>query len=142
MRESIGNTFIVNIVITISVIIMLLLVASLSYSKAFKVKNNIINKIEEYGKFNQNTIDDVAIDLAKMGYRLNTNYAKCPKKNGQSSLYGNTKGEYHYCIYMYDITKGYYYEVVTYMHFDIPIVGDYIAIPVKGESRLFYSGID
>ena len=42
MREAIGNTFIVNLLMVFLGVMSALLVGSVSYSKAFKVKNRII----------------------------------------------------------------------------------------------------
>ena len=47
MRESIGGTWLVGIVIVFIVIFTSYLALSVNYSKAFKVKNGIIEIIEE-----------------------------------------------------------------------------------------------
>lgn len=47
MRESIGGAWLVGIVITFVVLFTSYLALSVNYSKAFKVKNEIISLIEE-----------------------------------------------------------------------------------------------
>lgn len=66
----------------------------------------------------------------------------------------NYSGGHRYCIYKYKVcntisnTDGYvcssrdnqltYYKIVTFMHFDIPVVGKFLEFQVSGESRTFY----
>ena len=47
---------------------------------------------------------------------------------------------YNYCVYEYadNIKKGRYYGVTVFINFDIPLVGNYINIPVYGETRIIY----
>ena len=53
MNQAVGNTAIVNVVVVFVIIISGLFVASLSYSKAYKVKNIILNAIEEHEGFDE-----------------------------------------------------------------------------------------
>ena len=47
MRESIGNSYIFGIVIALIGVIFLILIGSLSYSRAFKIKTRMIEIIEK-----------------------------------------------------------------------------------------------
>ena len=51
MRDAIGHTFLYNIVILFVFIIAFVLVGSLSYSKAFKAKNEIVSIIEKHREY-------------------------------------------------------------------------------------------
>ena len=69
------------------------------------------------------------------------------------NIYKGNRG-HHYCVYKYtlcDITyeNGHrvcsddsnvqsYYKVITFMHFDIPLIGQFLEFSVSGETKLFY----
>ena len=134
MREAIGSSLLFNLIIVIVIVMIAFLVGSLSYSKAFKVKNRIINIIEKYEGYNQTDskmINEINSELKNMGYRINKN-KKC--KSGDIS----GSNSYEFCIYKKQTKTGSYYKVVTYMYFDIPIIGSLLHFPVSGETKIFY----
>lgn len=167
MSESIGNALLFNLTIIFVIILLAFFIGSLSYSKAAKVKNRIIEEIEkngeiagrEYSEYDNvatnaynNSIEEIeewlksGNDGKGIGYRMNSNgYANCPEYNGIEAE--NHTSNYEYCIYKIDTCKtitgqqkdkcGIYYHVTTYMYFDVPIVGDFIKIPINGETRTF-----
>lgn len=150
MKEAIGNSAIFNIIMVFVAIIIALLVGSLSYSKAFKVKNRIVDTIEKYedgySSSNRATIN-AQIDefLGQVGYRVNRNgNNNCPVQSGASNNgYAlNSSSNYQYCIYEYQSTRGYYYAVIAYMYFDFPVIRDRLVIPVRGETQVFYYTVD
>lgn len=51
MRSAIGNSLLMSLVVIIVSLVMLVFVGILSYSKAYRVKNRIIEVIEKYGSF-------------------------------------------------------------------------------------------
>lgn len=158
MKESISTAAVFNIMIVFISTLLLFLIGSISYSKAFKVKNKIIEEIERDKGYATTT--EVAIEkwLQEIGYRRNTVGMKAGCKNGNV----NTKSSYRYCVYekstclsnnangnvqrgniVNDENQdevrncGTFYEVVAYMYFDIPIIGDLLEIPVSGETLTF-----
>lgn len=125
MKESIAQAFILNLILFFFVILVLLLFGSINYSKAFKVKNRIINIIEKHGQYAdsgvertniQNEIDE---NMVKAGYgTTNTDLDKCMKfiedDNGlseklvyplesDSTKYGGRY--YDYCIIRHSVGK-------------------------------------
>ena len=148
MREAIGNTFIVNLILIFLVVMSILLIGSISYSKAFKVKNRIVYVLEKYGYWNSNSLsndakNEIDLSLKQIGYSLvmrNTS-GQCNRyaKGGQV-LYGNNPAEmtYRYCVIKFDNEKGSYYGVVSFMHFDIPLLGGILEFPVYGETKALY----
>lgn len=142
MREAIGNSYLVSISIVLLFLIMAMLVASLSYSKAYKAKNKIISIIEKYDGYTVQAETDVYADLKKMGYKLNTTDRTCALYDSMTLLHNTTNGKYDYCLYSVITSRGTYYHVVAYMHFDLPIVGQYITIPIKGDSRTIYRNLE
>jgi len=137
MKAATGNAMLMNIMIIFIVAVMALLVTSISYTKAFRVKNRIIDIIEYHnGDFSDGKItDDINKNLSDIGYRYN-NGRQCPNMDG---AVGNTYhgSSYLYCIYSYNSNRGNYYKVIAYMYFDFPVIGNYINIPVYGETRVF-----
>lgn len=139
MKESIGNAYIFSIIITLIGIIFLILIGSLSYSKAFKVKTKIINIIQNNEGYNDNNIRyEIDNYLKSVGYTVtqpNSNW-KCPDVNGTKAI--NTIRNYDYCIYRFTTVKGPYYKVAVFISFDIPIISSYLKIPVSGETKVIY----
>lgn len=145
MREAVGNVFIVNFIITFVGIFIFFFAGSTAYTKAFKVKNKIINIIEEYETYNNSDVKAKINDyLSEAGYRVITSYT-CPMRDGSKVVNGangnsNVINDYQYCIYEFtdnDSENDYkYYGVQTYMYFDFPIIGKTIAIPVYGETKV------
>ena len=138
MKDAIGGGLLFNLVIIFVVAIVVLFISSLAYSKAYKVKNRIIEIIEKYGYYDSNSESDVAKeiqqDLALIGYPT-TITRECPA--------GNLNGSsYRYCVYKKETKDAkekdysYYYEVVTYVYFDFPIIEDILQLEVKGETKL------
>lgn len=139
MKAATGNALLMNIIIVFIVAVMALLVTSISYTKAFRIKNRIIDIIEYHnGEFSSGIIQtDINESLRSIGYRYN-NGTQCPTLDEGKTSVSYSGTDYLYCIYTYKSDRGVYYKVISYMYFDLPIVGDYINIPVYGETRVFY----
>lgn len=157
MKGAIGNALILNIVITFMIIFFSLLIGSMAYSKAYKTKNFILNEVEKFeriGKqrFNEPLTQDgkdfnqeVNEYLGKLGYIISTTNNSCPEKESYE-IYKNSKtGDYTYCIYKREVKldddkmfkSKYYYMVLVYMKFDLPVLGNYIKIPITGETKTY-----
>ncbi len=135
MRNAIGNALLFNIVVTMVVLIIAFLASSLNYTKAFRVKNNILNMVEKNNGYNKEEID---AELSKIGYRVNINGTQnCLAKNS-SGVVLNTASNYRYCIVKYTVTNGVYYGITAYMYFDIPIINSLLEFPVYGETKVIY----
>lgn len=139
MRESIANSYVFNIIIVFVGIIIAILIGSLSYSKAFKVKTKIVNIIENYkGYNNQEVRQEIDNYLKSTGYTVTrtNNRGTCPDVNGVKAI--NTIKNYDYCIYRFNTVKGPYYRITVFISFDIPIISSYLRIPMSGETRVIY----
>ena len=143
MRESMGNAFVMYMVASIIGVIMLFFVGSISYSKAYKVKNKIVNLIEENGKWDSNIDNEINDYLKEVGYQVgtgrNTSECNCDSTKGcdKSKSKLLKTGEYNYCALYFSSNGGYYYKVVTFMKFEFPIIGNVVEFPVKGETKTF-----
>lgn len=141
MRESIANSFLFNWILIFIGVIIALLIGSLSYSKAYKVKSRLISIIEkhEFYSTNNNHASNREIDmfLSEIGYKTSGDSRKCPSlENGYMLI--DARSSFKYCVYRKDGTKGFYYKVIAYMYFDIPLVGDFLEFPVQGETKIIY----
>ena len=167
MKESISTTFIFYLMIVFILILIMFFVGSISYSKAYKVKNRIVEVIENEQGYPGNpetpgstsAVDEIE-DWLKyggqngtgIGYRLNTNAngkTNCPspeKYNLPADAENVTVyNDYEYCVYKIhdcdeyeeNIRCGDYYHVVAYMYFDLPIINKLIKLPVEGETMTF-----
>ena len=85
MKEAIGGTWLFNIVIFFILLFAGYMCLSINYSKAFNVKDRIINIIEHNGGIvsvedsNDPTMQEIAAYLKKVGYRTN---GKCKMSSG------------------------------------------------------------
>jgi hypothetical protein len=141
MREAIGNALLLNIIVTVLAVMMIFLVSSLSYTKAFRIKNNIINIIENYG-YDTKKINDM---LTATGYRILASSKTCTVSKPSLKyevLTSGQKGTHRYCVVRYEINRGdltgHYYGVTAYMYFDLPLIGEMLEYPVYGETRVIY----
>lgn len=169
MKGAIGNAFILNMVITFIVIFYMLLISSMAYSKAYKVKNYLISSVISYDeklrsegkklsnisdftiKFQKNEWESsVNETLSNYGYILATDrhcpvddLDRYPKDGGYRNIRNTKAGSYDYCIYLkfnsdFDdvmISAKYNYMVLVYMKFDFPVVGNFLKLPLTGETK-------
>ncbi len=157
MKESINNALILNLVIVFLFIFLILFAGSTAYTKAFKVKNRIISIIEKrettvltkgFKAGNDSVLSEIESTLADTGYRIELNVSqKCNdamKKRFKNTNYtynvvDTGTSTYNYCIAeFHDASspmQGRYYAVITYMYFEIPLIGKTLEFPVYGETK-------
>ena len=141
MRESLGGSMLLTLVVIFTSIVILFFVGIIAYSKAYKAKNKIIEVIERYDgnittHFND-VIDPISEAMRLMGYRV-SKPTNCGKDSSSGSCNNLNNSEYNYCICEQPSASagGSTFEVITYVQFDFPIIGDLLTIPVKGETRV------
>jgi len=141
MKEAIGTSLVFNLMMIFIGVLIVILVSSISYSKAFKIRNRILDRIQEYEGYNieSGVVAAIENDLKDIGYRI-TDQVECKDRNGVKSLTDSYAGGYDYCVYEYsdNTNKGKYYGVTVFINFDIPLVRNYIKIPVYGETRIIF----
>lgn len=138
MREGIGSVFLYNIIIVFILIVFAFLAATMSYAKAFKVNTIIVNAIERYEGYNNLAIEEIRRGLGTIGYRYDANSTpKCPDRDGVKAMVA-TNIYNRYCVYQ-SLSNNYYtYGVVTYISIDIPIIGDFIQVPIYTKTSRLY----
>ena len=162
MKESIAQSFIISLILFFFGILLLLLFGSINYSKAYKAKNRIITIIEKHGGLNNQAMNEINDSLIKGGYQtvLESDYTKSKCTDLKNKLgdekvvklvypseeYHGTGGRRHdFCIIQVQAGNSteqrYYYQVVTFMQFNIPVIGGYLRFPVKGETKILFDTI-
>ncbi len=156
MKESMAGTWIFGIVALFIVLFSSFIAYSISYTKAFKVKNEILNYIEQAEGFtmakdvdnkdvkdlsNQELSSSKAVDakafllLRNVGY--NTASVNCSEGIEQ---YGG------YCVEIVCSNVGnktssnsrVVYKVTTFIKASIPVVNINLKLPISGETKALY----
>jgi hypothetical protein len=138
MKEAIGTSLVFNLMMIFVGVIIVILISSISYTKGFKIRNRIIDRIEEHNGYAADSTVSQAIeaDLNAIGYKI-VDKSMCKDRENAVKL---TKdyNDYNYCVYEYSTSKGKYYGVTVFISFDVPLIGQYINIPIYGETRVIY----
>lgn len=116
MKESVGGTVLLKIVLVFLIVYIMFMAIVIKYGRTFRIKNALINQIEQHeGYRTKEEIEEVAKEL---GYLRNLKacYVKLP-------------GD-----------KGYYYQIEIFAQFDLPLVSNTLNIPVTGETRIINTG--
>ncbi|MDD2378066.1 MAG: hypothetical protein PHE05_04485, partial [Bacilli bacterium] len=133
MKESINNAFVFNMVIFFLTVIIAILVGSLSYSKAFKVKSKIVDIIEKHQAYNSKAKTEIDEILKEMGYKTNPGGKNvCP--GGHGTLVTPRNSNFRYCVYQNNEHNGFYFTVASFVYFEIPVIGDILEFPVYGDT--------
>lgn len=150
MREAIGNTHILFIVIVIIVVIMMLISGSISYSKAFKARNAILNIVQENAQYDDSaemvlhkSEEEIGLILGDMGYKttIGSNHSCANPSKHRDKLIDYAKSpNYNFCIYHFRDGDNQFYGIETYMYFELPVFGrnDRFSFPIFGETYMFY----
>lgn len=153
MKESIGYTSTLNIVIIFILISFAILMAIMSYSRAFKINNRIMNEIEKCEGYNTCTVKEIDRILTNYGYYTADSNFTCPRRDGIQAVQNPTalddEGQpiringFEMCVYI-DLDENnqnndyvkkingkdhYRYGVLTYYHVDLPLI-EWFRLPV------------
>lgn len=147
MREAMGGSWLLGFVVVFVVLFSSYLAISISYTKAFKVKNKIITIIEENEGYTTATKDltrltvdelkretstqaKIYLALKDIGYFSSTE-VDCDAEDGK-------KFENSYCVKQIATTNGTYYKVKTFILFRFDLFNLSIQIPINGETKTIY----
>lgn len=155
MRDAVGGSLLLNIVVIFTSIVILFFAGIMAYSKAYKIKNRIIEVIEKYETYDDDSNNEdqtrksvqtlLEEDLRKSGYIVATSAQVAAKCTDGENL--NTS-EYLYCIYekcdeeecdekgICECVGQRLYKVTTFIHFDFPVIGNMLTFKVKGETKM------
>lgn len=129
MKESIGMSTLLNIVIIFIITVFAAIAGIISYHKAFKVSTRIGDAIERAEGYNDVSKNEINRILGSLGY---------VKGKEECGLEGQTDGLYRYCVYpIKKVNNHYQYEVLTYMYFELPLVSGF-RVPIKTKTDNIY----
>ncbi len=119
MREAIGGTQLMYIVLIFLTIYVVFMAGVIQYGKVFRQKNAIINLIEQNEGVNGlGTSENTADQNTLYGYARRVGYTRGVK-----------------ACYIHVENRGYIYKIQIEYGFQMPMVGD-IPLRVKGETKM------
>ena len=151
MRETIGSTWIYQLVILFILIFVSFLILALTYSKSFKTKNEVLNIIEKYEGVNKDSVAIINNYLTTSGYKT---MGGCPDDHdgaywiasnnleATSLVKAKTNEKYYYCLKRKNSSKPstgktlsskfVFYEVALFYKFNLPVIGNISTFTVNG----------
>lgn len=147
MREAIGGTWITQLVIGFMLIFVAFLALSLNYTKAFKIKNELLTIIEKREGITTGTggtIDIINNYLKSNNYHVIkscevNSYGVTSLDSNAIELVTNSSKKYYYCISKIkspsNSNKGeVFYKVNVFFYFNLPVIGDIFKFDVNGST--------
>lgn len=146
MRDAFGSTFMFKLIIIFIVFYVSFMTIAVSYAKVFRVKNGIIDILEQYqydseGSRRQEVIDRVDNYLKKFPYNEGNDYVKkmcisdSSNQNDTQKTYDNKFTENGACIIRTDLgNNNVTYKVVVYLVISFPVFQQKFVIPISGET--------
>jgi len=153
MRDAVGSTWIFSLVLSFTLIFAGFLVLALSYSKAYKIKNEMTSMIEKYeGITNTDASANHRGSLMIINqYLTNSGYStmgRCPVGSyGANDLTANTliaitnsnsREDFYYCISKSTVNQGKcstIFEVTVFYNFNLPVLGQLSEYSIKGQTN-------
>lgn len=151
MREAMGGTWLFGIVILFIALFTSFLAYSISYTRAFNTKNEIINILERNEGFSTrstSTCDESDDSVECMiEERIDAlGYNDDVTENISCNKYGAPQGSTEtakdgYCIVRIcedGVDNAVHYKVTTFIAIKIPVINVTVSIPVSGETKTIY----
>lgn len=151
MKDAIGATWLMGIVLVFVVLFSGFLAFAVNYSKAFKVKNEIINILEKNMNYDDVTQQKIRDYLGDIGYDFTEKKVVCPESIYGKDVYSTnndvTKGiiRDNYCIKEIKETGNSVagtevstYKVTAFVMVDMPLIWQSFYVPVSGETKRIY----
>lgn len=144
MRQAIGSTWILQLVIIFMLIFVAFLALSINYTQAFQIKNELTTMIEKYEGVSdgeEGTLSIINNYLTYNNYRV---MGKCEigdfgaNNLSNPSLVEVEEGErYYYCVRKIDdststLPNRAKYRIRIFFHFSLPVLGDLFTFSVEG----------
>ena len=157
MKEAMGATWIFTIVLTFIILMTAYLAISVNYAKAFKIKSYIVSSIEENNGqgYTEDLGREIDTYLTAQGYAVKGSCPKYLKLDRDTSTWERIDKiqpdnyDEEKCgigIYRSPVSTAnddieanrYYYRVVAFFKFDLPVVNFLTTFNVSGETRYVY----
>lgn len=155
MREAIGGTSIFQIVIVFILVFTGFMCLSINRSKAFNVKDKIIQTIQSYNGVNNEAIGDIVDYMKDNSYRTtglfpdDISKGACYNRNGEQ-----VSSNPVFCIEPIDAVDNvcnssedecykelpdmYYYHVIVFYQLDLPVFHSLFNFKIVGDTKTMY----
>ena len=110
MREAIGGTMLMQIVLVFLIVYIMFMAVVINYGRVFRAKNNLITYIETEEGFKEGMTRKVREKATALGYT----------------------GDIHICYTEGNDTK--YFSIMLFINFDLPLITSSVQIPINGET--------
>ncbi len=149
MRDAIGGAMTIQIILFFLVVINAYLAFSVNYTKAFRIKNNIVAILEQQEGFT--TGGPEAADARIEKIMLDTGYSvgkdvidKCGTTDNEYVAIHNKAGGFCLKLTKNSSDGSGYYSVKTYININVPILNNILPVfsevfSIKGETKTIYS---
>ena len=151
MRDAIGQVFALQVILAFVLLINGYMAYSVNYARAFRVKNQIVNIIEQYEGPTDEAMAKIGSYVDGMTYRVpQTLINNFRNRYASNSDDGEVSCQDGWCYIAHDVRttggdgemNGTYYSVVTFVNIDIPVINNLIGLgdflSVSGETRTIY----
>ena len=137
MKEGIGGSFMIYVLLVFLAVYITFLAVAFNYARAFRVKNKVIDIIEQNEGMSFTDISDSSTLGQIENYLGQVSYvvAGIDRNDCPETEYEYINSERGYCIDYVPGTNGEYYKVKTFIKLEIPFLNFGFTIPVKGETR-------
>ena len=136
MKQSIGQSVSINIIVIFLVIMFAFIAGILSYTKAFKVNSNISKAIETSEGYNKVSKKEIDRLLTGLGYVKMP--VSCSEKEDSVLVNDGSEG---ICVYKIKNNVNdlhYSYRITTYITFEIPLIGQTLRVPINSKTDDIY----
>ena len=131
MRDAFGGTMMITILMVFIVIFVSFTAVIVNVAKTFRIKNAVINYVEQYDYKNNQSSAETQIEsyLRNAGYNLNLSSPLdgCDVRSGARW--------YSQGLCVAPSESGDYYKVTVYVSISLPFFDINMTIPVSGESK-------
>ena len=147
MRETIGSTWIFQLIIVFILLFASYLALTINYSKSFKVKNEVITIIEHNEGMTEDGIKLIGSYLTGSSYNANGHcelgwFGAKSLEGTVNSLESVTDNNayYYYCVNKYSShsiahSGRSYYKIKLFFKFDLPVLGQITTFNVDGQTN-------
>ncbi len=144
MRQAIGSTWIMQLVIIFMLIFVAFLSLTINFTKAFKIKNEMISMIEKYEGLGSGENSALTLinnylkynNYGVLGSCENDEYGVLSLDTGSMEM-ARSGEKYYYCVQKEDtsllgLPDRARYHVRIFFHFSLPIIGDIFTFSSEG----------
>lgn len=138
MRDAYGGTFMIEIMMVFVVLFVSFTAVIVNVAKTFRIKNEIINIIEQDGGFNNGSKAQTDIEAYFKTTSYQLIYNRTDLESSCTSQDGGVWSSPGYCVVPLPSSKDTrYYKVTTYVSISLPFFGLEFTIPISGETKSY-----